>query len=168
MFIPLVFFVNIQANCLNIIDAKLYPYSIQRKHFIRDKKCFNDSGASILKNIETNETLELDGVVSGIQRLTNVNLLLINTYGGRDNKYTLNFFIIENNSSLSSIKGGIIGSGYAKPSIIIDLYNNEIIVINQEYIRENNTLGIRKIKYQYIKKLKKFKKLEDEKMFPAK
>lgn len=167
IFISLVSFINAQPKCVDTIDAKLNQYIIQRKHFIRDGECFDTSETSILKNIETNETLELDGVVNGIQQLINNNLLLISTFDGIINKHTFNFFIIENNTSLSSVEGGIIGSSYIEPSIIINSNDDEIIVINREYIRKNNILGIRKVKYKYIRKLKKFKKLKEEKIFPS-
>jgi len=168
MFIPLVSLINAQPNCSDVINATLYPYSVVRTHFIRDEECFSDSGSSIIKNIETNETLELDGVASGIQELNaNARILLINTFDGEHYKHALNFFIIKDNGTLSPIEGGIIGSGYAMPSITIDLFNDKLIVINREYIRKNNILGIRKIKYKYMEKLKKFKKLESKEIFPS-
>ena len=134
----IVSFVYAKTVCRDIIDARIdNTYIVKRKEFISNGSCIVES-ESILINTQSNQKIDIDGVVDGLYiiNLSNIDILMVSYFMGAHSN-AVSFFEIRENKSLFPIKNGTIGTDYSKPSIFIDELFDNIVVFNR-YIKDKN------------------------------
>lgn len=160
LYLFLTFISSAEIKCPKTVDAKLFNYVVEREYLIKNNKCISSIDKSILKNINSNWSIELDGIVSAIENILIDNILLIKSNSGKKGHELYFFSINDVFGTLKLIKGGEISSYFCEPTVKIDPYNENITVITREYYHENKKLYINSYKYIYDKKQKVFKKRE--------
>ena len=157
------------SDCKEVVTQQFGNYLIKRKEFFRDHECILPS-SEIIVNKETNQTIELDGFVTGIEStyLNEQDILKVNYHAGVHTN-VVEFFTVAKNADLSRIEGGAIGSDLGDPAVYLDSFNN-VLVVFQRYIDEKFHKGkpcriqVEKV-YEY--KNNKFSKIVENAMMPS-
>ena len=156
----LTFILHAEIKCPKSVDAKLFNYVIKREYIIKNNKCVSRIDKSILKNSNSDWSIELDGTVSAIENILIDNILLVKINSGKKGHELIFFSINDVFGTLKPIKGGEINSYFCEPTVTIDYYHEKITVVTREYYQENEKLYINSYEYIYDKKQKVFKKKE--------
>jgi len=156
------------SDCKEKVMQQFGGYIVKRQEFYRDHDCIMPS-SEIIVNKETNQTVELDGFVLGMEfvDLEDVGMLKVKYHAGAHTN-VLEFFKIEKNGNLSKIEGGAIGSDVGDPAIYLDSLNNVLVVFSR-YARDTFDTGkpCRQLKediYEY--KNHKFVKIVEHSLAP--
>jgi hypothetical protein len=163
------FTVEAKPLCKEVVTNQFNDYVIKREAFVRDNECITSSSEMIV-NKESNQTMKLDGFVTGIESISldEEEILKVNYHAGVHTN-VVEFFTIAKNGDLSKIEGGAIGSDVGNPAIYLDGLNGVLVVFSR-YAKDTFDTGkpcriLMEDIYEY--KNKKFIKIVEHAIAPA-
>jgi hypothetical protein len=157
------------SDCKEVMTQQFGGYIVKRQEFYRDHDCIMPS-SEIIVNKETNQTVELDGFVTGMEStyLDEKDILKVNYHAGA-HTHVVEFFTVAKNGNLSRIEGGAIGSDLGDPAVYLDSFKN-VLVVFQRYVDETFHKGKpcrKQVEKVYEYKNNKFSKIVENSMMAS-